>query len=304
MVYRANQVVDKSQQTTSSNCVLLFHSIVDKICFYRREFLFYQSNIDEKTDRPCAAQVVLTPAESKRLIAKAVAILPEVKRALAQGTVIIALGTTNAFVVEEILGINLSKSCYTAGYLGGGELGTTSAKIRLGTYVLKKGKKVEMPVEEALKGFGPEDVIVKGANAIDPWGNAGVLIGSETGGTIGMALPVVVARRSHIIVPVGLEKLIPSVIEAASHFSRSRFKYRTGNLVGYMPLVNAWVLTETQALKVLCGVSATHVASGGIGGSEGSVVLTIEGIEEDIDRAFALVKALKGEPALSLPDHL
>jgi hypothetical protein len=215
--------------------------------------LFYQSNIDEKADRPCAALVVLTPAESKRLIAKAVAILPEVKRALAQGTVIIALGTTNAFVVEEILGINLSKSCYTAGYIGGGELRTTSAEIRLGTCVLKKGKKVEMPVEDALKGFGPEDVIVKGANAIDPWGNAGVL---------------------------------------------------TGHFVGYMPLVNAQVLTEIQALKVLCGVLATHVASGGIGGSEGSVVLTIEGMEEDVDRAFALVKALKGEPALSLPEHL
>ncbi len=40
-----------------------------------------------------------------------------------------------------------------------------------------------------------------------------------------------------------------------------------------------------------------------IGGSEGSVVLTIEDMEEDVDRAFALVKALKGEPVLSLPDH-
>jgi len=64
------------------------------------------------------------------------------------------------------------------------------------------------------------------------------------------------------------------------------------------------VVTEIQALKVLWGVSATHVATGGLGGSEGSVVLTIEGMEEDVDRAFALVKALKGEPTLSLPDHL
>ncbi|MBM3157052.1 MAG: hypothetical protein FJ004_07175, partial [Chloroflexi bacterium] len=230
--------------------------------------------------------------------------MPEVRRALAQGTVIIALGTTNAFVVEEILGLKLSKSCYTAGYIGAGELRITSPKIRLGTYVLKKGKKVEMSIEDAIKGFGPEDVIIKGANAIDPWGNAGVLIGSETGGTIGMALPAVVARRAYIIVPVGLEKLIPSVIEAAPHFSLSRFKYCTGISVGYMPLVNARVLTEIQALKVLCGVSATHIASGGVGGSEGSVVLTIEGKEEDVDRAFALIKALKGEPTLSLPDHV
>lgn len=64
------------------------------------------------------------------------------------------------------------------------------------------------------------------------------------------------------------------------------------------------VVTEIQTLKVLWGVSATHVATGGLGGSEGSVVLTIEGMEENVDRAFVLVKALKGEPALSLPDHL
>ncbi|MDI6811737.1 MAG: hypothetical protein QMD80_08765, partial [archaeon] len=47
--------------------------------------------------------ITLTPSESKRLIAKGVKNLEEVQRALKHGTIIITLGTTNAYVVEEIL---------------------------------------------------------------------------------------------------------------------------------------------------------------------------------------------------------
>ena len=45
--------------------------------------------------------LVLTPAESKRLIAKAVVAMPQVKRALEKGRVIIANGTTTASVAGE-----------------------------------------------------------------------------------------------------------------------------------------------------------------------------------------------------------
>jgi hypothetical protein len=47
--------------------------------------------------------VTLTPSESKRLIAKGVMKLEEVPRALKHGAIIISLGTTNAYVAEEIL---------------------------------------------------------------------------------------------------------------------------------------------------------------------------------------------------------
>ena len=47
--------------------------------------------------------IVLTPSESKRLIAKGVRKLEEVERALEHGTIIIGLGTTNAYVAEELL---------------------------------------------------------------------------------------------------------------------------------------------------------------------------------------------------------
>ncbi|KYK36306.1 MAG: hypothetical protein AYK18_11850 [Theionarchaea archaeon DG-70] len=49
-------------------------------------------------------QIILTPWESRRLIAKAVVQLPEVQNALARGIVCIARGTTTSFIVEEITG--------------------------------------------------------------------------------------------------------------------------------------------------------------------------------------------------------
>ncbi len=55
------------------------------------------------------AQISLTTSESKRLIAKAVKEHPKVKNALENGIVAIALGSTNAFVAEEILGERLKK---------------------------------------------------------------------------------------------------------------------------------------------------------------------------------------------------
>ena len=53
---------------------------------------------------PMRALFVLTPPESKRLIAKAVARLPEVERARQDGEIAIGHGATNVYVVEEIFG--------------------------------------------------------------------------------------------------------------------------------------------------------------------------------------------------------
>ena len=52
---------------------------------------------------------------------------------------------------------------------------------------------------------------------------------------------------------------------------------------------------------MLAGVGATHVASGGIGGSEGTVVLSLEGSETAIEKAFKLVRAVKGESVIEHP---
>ncbi|MHC4704557.1 MAG: hypothetical protein ACYTFQ_28760, partial [Planctomycetota bacterium] len=61
------------------------------------------------------AQVVLTVSESKRLIAKAVAQMPVVKEALRDGMIIIAKGTTNTYVAEELLGRKIARGAYVLG---------------------------------------------------------------------------------------------------------------------------------------------------------------------------------------------
>ncbi|MEW6232560.1 MAG: hypothetical protein AB1566_09655 [Chloroflexota bacterium] len=243
----------------------------------------------------------LTPAASKRLIARAVAALPEVQRARREGRIVIANGITNAFVAEEMLGRPVPKYNYAAGYVGHGQLSETAAEERLSPYVLLRGEPVDVPAKEFIKEFEAGDVFIKGGNAIDPQGHVGILMGDDRGGTIGMALGTVTARGAHLIMPVGLEKMVPSVIEAARMCGINRLSYALGKRVGLMPVTTGRAITEIQALALLCGVTATHVASGGIGGCEGSVVLVVEGSAEQVRRAFELVEAIKDEP--SVPAH-
>ncbi len=271
--------------------------------------MFYE--IDVPAKRPgakdwAAALVVLNPAESRRLLAKATVALPEVQHAFEHGTIIIGRGVTNAFVTEELLGVVIEpKAGQTVGMVCGGITTGNSGAPPCPHHVIRRGKVVEGADSKVeILGFGPDDVFIKGANAIDCEGNAGIFTSSLVGGTIGMAWPVVTPRGSHLIMPVGLEKLIPSVIEAAKHTGLYCFKYSMGMPARLTPVILGKVLTEVQALAVLAGVKAVHVGSGGVGGSEGAVVLALEGPESRVDKAFALLKAIKGEPAVTLPGTL
>ncbi len=253
-----------------------------------------------------AALVVLNPSESRRLLAKATVALPEVQHAWKHGTIIIGRGVTNAYVTEELLGIRIEpKAGLTFGMVCGGITTGNSGLPACSHHVFRKGKVVEGADSKVeILSFGPDDVFIKGANAIDPEGNAGILTSSLTGGTIGMAWPVVTPRGSHLILPVGLEKLIPSVMNAARHSGVYYFKYSMGLPARLTPVVLGEVLTEIQALAVLAGVKATHLSSGGVGGSEGAVVLAVEGEEPAVAKAFELVKSIKGEPPVTVPDTL
>jgi hypothetical protein len=253
-----------------------------------------------------AALLVLNPSESRRLLAKATVALPEVQHALVHGTIIIGRGITNAYITEELLGIRIEpKAGLTYGMVCGGITTANSGPPACTHHVIRKGKVVEGADSKVeILSFGPDDVFIKGANAIDMEGNAGILTSSLVGGTIGMAWPVVTPRGAHLILPVGLEKLIPSVMEAARHSGVYYFKYSMGLPARLTPVALGVVLTEIQALAVLAAVKATHISSGGVGGSEGAVVLSIEGEEAAVAQAFALVKSIKGEPPVTVPDTL
>ncbi len=247
------------------------------------------------------ALFVLTPPESKRFIARAVARLPEVQRAVAEGEIVIGHGATNVAVVEEIFGECPERDRYLSGLIINRILCVTQAEEKPGMLVWRKGVRVPpaATMEETLRGFGAGSVFIKGANAVDPEGNVGVLVANPAGGTIGWSYGILSARGCRLIVPVGLEKLVPSVREAARLCGQDTYYYCQGIRVGMIPIMNATVVTEIEAFSILFGLRAVHVGGGGLGESQGSVVLVAEGEREPLDQAIALIESIKGEAPVS-----
>jgi len=252
------------------------------------------------------ALFVLTPSESKRLIGKAVANMEVVTKAKKHDKLLIGHGSTNLAVAEEVMGREklaelMDRNKYLSGIIHQ-LLCTTLVEEKPPILVLNRGV-VQPPaatMAELLRDFGSESVFIKGANAVDPEGNAGTFVAHPEGGTLGWAIGTILARGIHLIAPVGLEKLVPSVKRAVAMCGQRRFDYCQGLRVGMIPLSGAKVVTEIEALRMLTGVESFHVASGGYGDSQGAVTLVSEGEAEAVKKAIQLIEAIKGEPPLEV----
>jgi len=268
--------------------------------------MFYPINPPQPTPdkEQVAALVVLDPAQSRRLVAKGAVACPIVQNAYKNGMIIIARGITNAYVTEELINISIdNKANQTVGFIGQGLTNVTSTPPPALQHVFEKGKVVEdADTNEEILKFKKGDVVIKGANAIDHTGLAGTFACSLKCGTMGMAWPICTPRGAEFIIPISLEKMVPSVMTAAQHTGIYHFEYATGLPAKIVPLLEAKAITEIEAFALLCGVRAYHVGSGGIAGSEGSVHLTLEGDEDKIEQAMELVKSLKNEPPVKMPD--
>jgi hypothetical protein len=197
------------------------------------------------------AFVVLTPYESRRLIAKAVAKLPTVINALKNGWVIIATGSSTGYVAEEILGEPMVKENFVSGHITAGETwGAPKNPDYIFPIVMQKGKRMEMIPEDALKEFTAEDVFIKGGNAIDAENRTAVFAGNDKGGTMGWAMGVVQARGSQLIMPVGLEKMVASVPDAAKHSGINRFAYGDGQSSAWCRSLTRLLLLKSRHLKI------------------------------------------------------
>jgi hypothetical protein len=178
-----------------------------------------------------------------------------------------------------------------------GVLCVTPREERSPNLVLIQGKQEEITPVEALDLDLKTKVVIKGANAVDPDGTAGVLMAAPDGGTVGKLLGRVMAAGHSLIVPVGLEKLVPSVARAVRLLGKQRLGRSLGAYAGMMPLVGASVITEKQALEGAAKVTVTQVAAGGIGGSEGAVTLLLEGERGQLETAIKEVEQVKGTRA-------
>jgi len=263
-----------------------------------------QGTIDKQEGVMMIATFSLSPAGAKRLIARGLINEPVFQDAMAHGRMIISVGTTNSYIAEELGFISADEKIrFAAGIVSGGVPCVTSADTRFVNMCLENGKIKEVSWEEFIMDFGRDDVFVKGANAFDANGNAGVLVANPMGGTIGGSFGVLAARGCKLLVPVGHEKMIPSCTAAAQVMGINRLDYSLGQRCGLalLPAGFAWIYTEIDALKTLFGVEATIVAAGGVSGSEGSVIVAIAGPNDAVKDALALARTLRKEKALSVP---
>jgi len=241
------------------------------------------------------AYAVVKPSAAKRLIAKGVAAHPLVERALREGTIVITLGTTNAFVAAELTGEPIDHGAFAAGLIDD----RWNLNARLGEaqdLILRNGKAISIPSDELLESLGAGDIIVKGGNAIDPFGVVGVLMAAPTGGTIGRYLPTALARGIDVLIPISVAKSVhASIVDLASELGSRRMSMGDGLPCGLFPLTGC-LMTEIEALDTLFSVRATHVASGGVGTGRGSVSLVFDGEEDDVSNAYAFLRRLSDEP--------
>jgi hypothetical protein len=240
------------------------------------------------------ASVVLCPHAAKRLIARGVAAHPLVAHAVAEGTVVVTLGTTNAYVADELLGKAIDHGAFAAGVID--DRWNINARIgEAKEIVIQGGAAVEVEAEALLSSLGPDDVIIKGGNALDPFGTVGVLMASPTGGTVGRYVASALARGVGIVIPISVGKSIhASIADLALQMGSKRIELAAGLPSGIYPLTGH-VVSEIEALELLYDVHATHVASGGIGAGAGSVSLLLEGEADAVREAFAFIESLGGE---------
>jgi hypothetical protein len=241
-----------------------------------------------------------------------------VKNALANGTVVVHPSSSTYFLIKELIGKDPMTTHWVLGCVV--PQGLCRADYRKGDYfdasevmngpfknlkemmnhfpfkwVIRDGKfHPGIPLGKILEEIGPDDVYIKGCNALDTEGNAGVLYGHGGGGTIGHVLASQKQKGFHVILPIGLEKLIPGTIaEAAKVAHRKEAELGMGMPCGLFP-ARGKVVTEITALEIISGAKATPISSGGIGGAEGGLVLSIGGDKEQVTKAFDYIEQSKG----------
>jgi hypothetical protein len=268
--------------------------------------MFYPVHIPEPSPdkKQAAALVILSPAQSRRLVAKGAVASPIFQKAYKGGMIIIARGITNAYLCEELFNISIdNKANQTVGLVAHGANNSVTAPPPCTWHVINKGKIVERADSNVeIAKFVKGDVVVKGANAIDHTGLTGTYASSLKCGTMGATWPYLTTRGGEFLVPVSLEKMVPCVMTAARHTGVYHFDKSMGLPAKIVPLLEAKAITEIEALAILFGVKVYQTGAGGVAGSEGSVHLAIEGDEDRVSQAFDLCKSLKDEPPVGLPD--
>lgn len=255
---------------------------------------------------PMISTFALHPAASKQLIAHAAARLPQVQKAYQHGKILIGHGTGNIAVFSALTGLAIDDlSPHVAGLISNGTPCATNPDQRESPWCIENGQLIQADWLEFLDSFSAGDIFIKGANAVDPEKNIGILVGNEYGGTIGKAYGILMARGIERIHPVGLEKLIPSCYEAQKAMGIFNTGPHIGMKLGYIVLSKSTVITEIESIRFLYGLDARMIAAGGVGGMEGSVMLAVESDNaEALEKMLCEIKEFNKTPLIKIKKKL
>jgi hypothetical protein len=241
-------------------------------------------------------QFCITTAMGKRLIGKGMVQQPHIRRVLEGGTLVIIAGTTNGYVAEEILKeLGQAEGFSRTGFRRGMVVppGVQAPEYDFpGDVVIRDGTwQRGQTIFDVAEDLQPGDVVLKGGNAFDAWGQAAVFVATPQGGTVLAAVTAVFGRRVRLIVPIGLEKRVfedVHVLAKASYAPSAE-----GRRLCPMP---GEIFTELDAIGLLTGAEAWVIGGGGVYGAEGAVWLGIDGDSDEVEAAIELIGSVTGEP--------
>lgn len=149
---------------------------------------------------------------------------------------------------------------------------------------------------EVLKTFGPGDLFVTGANALDSFGHAALLIGSPGGGGYGECMGALYTEGFRTLILSSAAKLIPGdLTQLYSRVFRKNCDFSYGMACSLAP-VPGEVITEPQALSLFARVEALIFAGGGHTGAEDALAIQISGERDQVEKVLDLVERVKALP--------
>lgn len=149
---------------------------------------------------------------------------------------------------------------------------------------------------EVLKTFGPGDLFVTGANALDSFGHAALLIGSPGGGGYGECMGALYTEGFRTLILSSAAKLIPGdLTQLYRQVSRKNCGFSYGMACSLAP-VPGEVITESQALALFAQVEALIFARGGHTGAEDALAIQVSGERSEVEKVLELVERVKALP--------
>ncbi len=229
-------------------------------------------------------QVTLTAEGAKRLIAHAIAGLPEVQSAMANGKILLK-GSTTVSAVSEILCGTPLRICGRIDSLGT----ATANKKTEGAHslMLVKGKpeNIDSCFAEAAENMEPGDICIAGANLVDIDGRAAIMAGSPLGGAPLRVLASLQTEGVKTIIAAGLEKYAPCCLDdSLAAASRKGIGFAMGMASGLVPIAGQ-VINEVDAAYILGAEEVCVIGRGGIAGCEGGTTLAVT-VKDDCAEDF------------------